>query len=169
MGATFPYITPNIHLPGSPDMEIMDAGLADNFGLSDALKYMHVFREWIEENTSGVVIISIRDKEKNPEIKPSKNNSFFSKLSNPISGLYNNWDLIQDYNYDQIFEVVSGEFSVPVDLVLFEYVPKEKNELPASLSWHLTKGEKESIKNNIWSEKNQNAVERIVRLISNEN
>src|SRR5687768_15046876 len=35
MSATFPYITPNTSLPSDPALQIMDAGISDNFGLSD--------------------------------------------------------------------------------------------------------------------------------------
>jgi hypothetical protein len=61
MNATFPYITPNVSLPSTPAMEIMDAGLSDNFGVSDAVRFLYVFRQWIGENTSGVILLSIRD------------------------------------------------------------------------------------------------------------
>lgn len=165
MSATFPYVTPNVQLPSTPRMEVMDAGLADNFGISDGLKYLHVFQDWIEKNTSGVVMISIRDKEKNPEIKSLQHNSFTSKLSNPISGLYNNWDLIQDYNNDHIFEVLKSQFSVDIDQVTFEYKPIKNLGKPASLSWHLTTGEKASIKNNIYTTDNQRAVTKITQLL----
>ncbi|HEV8515156.1 MAG TPA: patatin-like phospholipase family protein, partial [Cyclobacteriaceae bacterium] len=37
MSATFPYITPNTTLPTNPGIQIMDAGISDNFGLSDAV------------------------------------------------------------------------------------------------------------------------------------
>ena len=33
MNATYPYITPNVHLPTDPVIEVMDAGFRDNFGL----------------------------------------------------------------------------------------------------------------------------------------
>jgi len=61
MNATFPYITPNVALPSEPIMEVMDAGLSDNFGVSDAVKFLYIFRDWISENTSGVIFLTIRD------------------------------------------------------------------------------------------------------------
>jgi hypothetical protein len=39
MNATFPYITPNVTLPSRPKVEIVDAGVTDNFGISDALYF----------------------------------------------------------------------------------------------------------------------------------
>ncbi|WP_373397322.1 hypothetical protein V8V91_22580 [Algoriphagus halophilus] len=68
MSATFPFITPNVQLPSIPEMETMDTGLSDNFGVQDALRFIYVFQKWISENTSGVVLITIRDSEKSTEI-----------------------------------------------------------------------------------------------------
>ena len=68
MSATFPYITPNITLPSQPPLEIMDAGISDNFGVDDATRFLYSFKDWIAENTSGVVILSIRDSSKENEI-----------------------------------------------------------------------------------------------------
>lgn len=65
MSATFPYIMPSVTLPTNPQIEVMDAGVRDNYGALTTFKYMHTFKEWINENTSGVIIIQIRDKEKN--------------------------------------------------------------------------------------------------------
>src|SRR5687767_6047437 len=61
MTATFPYITPNTTLTTDPPIQIMDAGISDNFGLSDAIRFVYAYKEWIDENTSGIVFVSIRD------------------------------------------------------------------------------------------------------------
>lgn len=165
MSATFPYITPNIHLPTTPYLEIMDAGLSDNFGISDALKYIHVFKDWIGKNTSGVILISIRDKEKNPEIEAKTSQSIFDKTLNPIGALYKNWDFIQDNNNDQAFEMLIDDYGVPIDQISFEYNPLFSEGTKASLSWHLTSKEKVSIKNNINNKSNQAAIHDVISLL----
>jgi len=43
MSATFPYITPNTTLPTEPPITIMDAGISDNFGLSDAMRFVFTY------------------------------------------------------------------------------------------------------------------------------
>ena len=73
MSATFPYITPYISLPSDPPMQIMDAGLTDNFGSIDAARFISVFKDWIEANTGGVVIIRVRDNEKIREVRTKSN------------------------------------------------------------------------------------------------
>ncbi len=64
MNATFPYILPSVTLPCQPSIEVMDAGLRDNFGMKATLQYLNTFSEWIRANTSGIVIVQIRDQPK---------------------------------------------------------------------------------------------------------
>ncbi|MDX5477055.1 MAG: patatin-like phospholipase family protein, partial [Cyclobacteriaceae bacterium] len=95
MSATFPFITPNVQLPSEPVMETMDTGLSDNFGIQDALRFTYVFQKWIAENTSGVVLITIRDSEKSTEIPESPVPRIFEKVFNPLKNIYSNWDNVQ--------------------------------------------------------------------------
>lgn len=79
MSATFPFVTPNVELPSTPVMKTMDTGLSDNFGIQDALRFLYVFQEWIGANTSGVVLVTIRDSEKSPEISSSASTKILKK------------------------------------------------------------------------------------------
>ena len=83
MSATFPYITPNTTLPTEPGIQIMDAGISDNFGISDAVRFLYAFKEWIAENTSGVIILSIRDSPKLGQIAERKSQSILDALTQP--------------------------------------------------------------------------------------
>ena len=179
MSATFPYITPNVDLPSEPAMEIMDAGLSDNFGVKDATTFMYVFKEWISANTSGVIFINIRDSEKNQEIEKGLEGSVFQKLVSPIGSLYNNWSDYQDFNNDNLLEYASSWLNAPLDVVEFEYIPNihqfkqtgidHPNKKPlnerAALSWHLTLREKESLYNTIWEDNNKEALRRLQLLL----
>ncbi len=188
MSATFPYITPNITLPSSPAIEIMDAGLSDNFGITDALNFLSVFRTWIHENTSGVIILSIRDSEKNPHIDKRSAPSFFEKVITPARSLYNNWVNIQDINNDNQVELAKLWFDGEIDRIDLEYTTSAVDDLTtgqlpdnnekrkareierASLSWHLTAIEKQNIINNIYLSKNQEALQKLRQLLNgNEN
>ena len=42
-------------------MEVMDAGIRDNFGWKTTYRFVYALREWIENHTSGVVIVQVRD------------------------------------------------------------------------------------------------------------
>ncbi|MGH2553228.1 MAG: patatin-like phospholipase family protein, partial [Chitinophagaceae bacterium] len=62
MNATFPIVLPNVWLPSNPVIDVMDAGLRDNFGQETTLRFLSSFDEWIKENTSGVLLLQIRDR-----------------------------------------------------------------------------------------------------------
>jgi hypothetical protein len=177
LGASFPYITPNVTLPSDPPMEIMDAGISDNFGISDALHFLYVFKDWIAANTSGVVIVAIRDSEDDEPIEKNVDNSFFQRIFTPISSIYNNLGNIQYINNDNLLEQAQSWFQNDIECIEFEYVSRtifhhtpEEEEQPtdkqiqqeaierASLNWRLTNREKQNILRNFYSDKNREAL-----------
>ena len=102
-------------------------GALDNFGYTDAIRFLYVFREWISQNTSGVILVSIRDSEKELPIEKRKGQTIFEKFFNPIGSLYNNWDMLQDISNDNIVEYAAGWFNGHLEVVNFAYVPQSKN------------------------------------------
>lgn len=185
MNATFPYVTPNVVLPSSPKIEVMDAGLSDNFGVGDAIRFIQTFKTWINENTDGAVIIMIRDSDKDPFIKKNVKQSMVNKLINPVGSIYSNWDYMQDFHNDNALEYTFSALKGKLDVIPFQYIPKPKgwtdfnlakidyekfeeefNKERASLSWHLTNLEKESIKRTILEDNNVAALNRLKKLLS---
>ena len=183
MNATFPYVTPNVVLPSQPAMEIMDAGISDNFGVADAVRFVYVFREWIAKNTSGVVFLSIRDSPKEHIIEKNTDQSLFSRLFTPISSLYRNWGHIQDINNDNAIEYARQMLpKFPVHQVEISYSTyqnsmsdtiktptadsvRRQNYERISLSWRLTEREKMNMKNAIHDPRNQAAIQRLQQLL----
>jgi hypothetical protein len=177
MSATFPYITPNTTLPTSPPIQIMDAGISDNFGMSDAVRFLYAFRDWVKENTSGVVFVSIRDSPKLRQISEKSSQTIIDNMTQPISSVYNNFENFQDINSDMLIGQAHSWFPLPIDRIDIEYLAENyspilqkmdsirNNSARASLSWRLTTREKQSIINNIHSEKNREAIEKLVKLL----
>lgn len=172
MNASFPYITPNISLPSNPPLEIMDAGITDNFGIADALRFLYAFRLWIAENTSGVVIVSIRDSEKEIEIESRKNQSFIEKIVTPIQSVYDNYANLQSVANDSNIEYARSWFNNDLDIITFQYIPTfdPKTQIPAdikraSLNWRLTSKEKQNVIFSINSKDNQNAIKEVQELL----
>jgi hypothetical protein len=153
MNATFPYILPNVFLPANPMIEVMDAGIRDNFGVETPTKFITNFKDWILENTSGVVIILLRGHEKFREIRDHEQQSIFSKLFNPVGNLYYNWSEIQDFQHDLLLDVADQTIDGNLEVIIFEYSAKEKGER-ASLNFHLTRKEKEDIQNSLYNDRN---------------
>ncbi len=179
MNATFPYITPNVTLPSDPPMAIMDAGVSDNFGIADATRFIFAFREWLNENTSGVMVLSIRDSEKNSRITAESSLSLVERITLPISSIYDNFASLQDISNDTHLRFAESWLTVPLHRVDFEYIPSDfekeqlslqdslrmENQQRASLSWRLTEREKKTIYNNLFTQKNQEAFNRVRELI----
>jgi hypothetical protein len=146
MNATFPYVTPMTMLPSDPPIEVFDAGVRDNFGLKTTMQFLYTFRDWINENTSGVIIVQVRDLPKNKDLS-DKSNTLFGKFAGPIGGIYGNITKTQDYTSEQSLRYLQKWFGEHINLVTFEL--EQSRETHISLSWHLTKSEKIQITNSV--------------------
>ena len=177
MSATFPYITPNTTLPTEPAISIMDAGISDNFGLGDAVRFMYAYKEWIAENTSGVVFISIRDSPKLNKIPPALEPSLIDAVTQPISSVYNNFENFQDINSDMAISYARSWFDGPIERIDIQYLAEHygpilkkmdslrKNDSRASLSWRLTTREKQGVVNSIYGTENQSQIKKLQKLL----
>jgi hypothetical protein len=61
MSASFPYVSPAVNLPSQPPRRVVDAGYYDNYGIQVANAWIGQNLNWLEENTSGVLLVQIRD------------------------------------------------------------------------------------------------------------
>lgn len=177
MSATFPYITPNTTLPSDPPIQIMDAGISDNFGLTDAVRFVYAFKEWIESNTSGIIIVSIRDSPKHAPIAAQEGQTIMDALTQPISSVYNNFENFQDINSDMLIGHAKSWFKEPIDRIDLQYQSDDyvpilqnmdsirQNNARASLSWRLTTREKQNINDNIYSRKNTIELNKLRKLL----
>ncbi len=177
MSATFPYITPNTTLPTDPPIKIMDAGISDNFGLSDAIRFVFAYRDWIAENTSGIVFVSIRDSPKLNTIAQQEGQTLIDDFTQPISSVYNNFENFQDINSDMLINHARSWFKGDIDRIDIQYESDNyvsilqkmdsirQNNARASLSWRLTTREKVAIVSSINSRKNQKALQNLVELL----
>jgi hypothetical protein len=163
MSATFPYISPVVSLPSEPRIEIMDAGLRDNYGLETSLRFIKTFNDWIAENTSGIVIIQLRDKHKNIPIDENPSQTLGQALTRPMGSFYGHLFEVQDYNQNQQIQMADLWCKSPIDFIDLQL----RNELNdrISLSWHLTNKEKKKVIASIDLPENQEAIKRLVKLL----
>lgn len=166
MNATFPYILPAVTLPSHPQIQVMDAGIRDNTGLKTSLKFLYVFRKWIEENTSGVIFVDVRDSHKARPIEEKPRMTFLENIITPLGNIYGNLLTIQDYNQDEAYEYAKSWFHAPFNFVIFELPTKEQD---ISLSWHLTTREKRLVENSVSLPQNELAMKKLLELLSTEN
>ena len=178
MNATFPYITPNTSLPTQPPIQIMDAGISDNFGIMDAVRFIYSFKDWIAENTSGIIILSIRDSPKITPISEEKGNTIIDDLTQPIASVYNNFENFQDITNDNLIGYAKSWFHGPIDRVDIQYTPTSyipilqnmdsirQHSTRASLSWRLTTREKKGVIETMHSDNNLEALNKLIQLLN---
>lgn len=165
MNATFPYILPNVWLPTSPIIDVMDAGLRDNYGQESALRFIEVFIDWLKANTSKVVLLQIRDRSMSDWDKPLESNSLIGFLTKPFLILQNNWFKMQDYYQHDQLDYLYKSYGPNFYRVAFQYIPSKK-EAPAGLSFHLTAAEKRDIANALDNPLNQESFLRLKNIIN---
>ncbi|PLX14366.1 MAG: hypothetical protein C0594_00130, partial [Marinilabiliales bacterium] len=159
MNASFPYVTPMVNMPGKPKYYLMDAGIHDNYGISTAMNYLYVFRDWINTNTSGVVIVKITSQKKQ---KKTENMTLFSRIFTPLGNIYSNLFEIQNINNEQILEYGAHWFYNNIEVIDLSLANYDNY---ISISWHLTKAEKKSIEDALNSHYNQLEIERLLYLL----
>jgi hypothetical protein len=163
MSATFPYILPMTKLPGNLDYHVMDAGIRDNQGTKTTLKFLNIFEDWIAKNTSGVLIVRIRDVMRHSAKNPTDNFGILDKLFLPLGNMLNNFIALQDYEHDDQLSLVTDNYKVPVHVISFDLRDRKDNEI--ALSFRLTNYEKRMVKNTLKAERNQKAFYNVLRIL----
>lgn len=163
MNSTFPYILPMVSLPTKPQIHIMDAGIRDNYGTKSTVRYIVALQDWLRENTSGVVVVEIRDINKDYDISDDGEFSLFDRVIKPASNFYGNFYQSQEFNSNELIESNLCE-DLPIDVLTFvlRKDPLEK----IALSWHLTQREKNDIKRTFQNEKNQKELKKLIDLLN---
>jgi hypothetical protein len=144
MNATFPFVLPNIEMPTEPDVDVMDAGFRDNYGHETTLRFIDKFQDWLQQNTSQVVIIEIRDRPMDDWSRPYELNSISGLVTKPMFLLQSNWFNLQDYYQKDEINYVLQAYGPHLSKIGFSY-DVSQNSNPASLSFHLTAAEKKGI------------------------
>ncbi|WP_126972412.1 patatin-like phospholipase family protein [Gynurincola endophyticus] len=154
MNATFPYVLPNVWLPTEPVVDIMDAGLRDNFGVESTMRYLQVFESWIKKNTKGVILIQITDRRKSGWDQPFASSGITDILMRPMMFFQSNWHKLQDYSQNDLYDAMKTLYGPQLQRIVFQYTSDEE-EKAAALNFHLTKREKQDIFQSLFSVHNQ--------------
>jgi hypothetical protein len=167
MSATFPYILPAVALPSKPVMEVMDAGFRDNFGIRTTLRYLFYFKDWIEANTSGIVILQVRENHKTYDLKTHGKSTLLESVISPLGNVYENLFRIQDYSHEQLLAYARAWYNGRISLLELDLNPNLSGDDDIiSMSFHLTSLEKGKIRKAIWMQENQETLRQLSKLIS---
>jgi Patatin-like phospholipase len=164
LSASFPYISPAARLPGI-ERRAVDAGYYDNYGVDLATRWLHENRQWLAANTSGVLLLQIRDRVAlgaDPMQPPS---SFvaqaLSEVLAPIEAVAAARDATAQLRNDQAVAEVASWFNGPEreDPFFVSEVISFNSEAP--LSWYLSRQER----NGIWRRSGRGrAAEAVTRI-----
>lgn len=157
MSATFPIILPVTKLPAQPNLNIMDAGLRDNYGVENTVRYLHTFKDWIKENIDEVIFLQIRDTKQEEPSDVENTERMSSMLFDPIFAIQQKWSSFQTFHQTYVQDYLKDEFKdIQFNKIVIQYIPKDK-EQSVALNFHLTKKEKQYLLGSILNQDNQNA------------
>jgi len=165
MNATFPIVLPNVWMPSKPVIDIMDGGLRDNYGVENSLRFLSHMQKWIEENTSGVVIIQIRDRMDGGWENPYEYDDLTGNSTKPFFLLQHNWYKMMDYFQGDMENYFVNNSGYPIHKISFQYIPRSE-ENKAALSFHLSELEKQDIAASLNSKHNQEGFQKVIELIN---
>lgn len=164
MNATFPFVLPVVKLPCSPEMNVMDAGLRDNFGAEIASRWLDVFKDWLQENTQEVVWLQIRDTKEQDVLPASTQDNLGSMLGDPLFVIQNKWEPFQSYTQSYIRDLIPQEFTGKLRMFTLTYVA-HKPDKTAKLNFHLTQQEKDDLYHAIQSQNNRQVIDSLAACI----
>ena len=167
MNATFPVVLPNVWMPSKPVIDVMDGGLRDNYGVENSLRFLSHMEDWIRENTSGVLIIQIRDRMDGGWENPYEYENLTGNATKPFFLLQHNWYKMMDYFQSDMENYFLDNAGYPIHKISFQYIPK-KEENKAALSFHLSQREKIDVAASLESKHNQENFSKLVELLQPE-
>lgn len=164
MNATFPYVLPNVWLPCKPVIDVMDAGLRDNFGQETAIRFVQAFQDWLEKNTGGVVLLQVRDRQYGGWEYPYESDDISEIVTKPLLLLQYNWYKMQEYNQNDLLSLSEQFVDSSFYKLSFLYLPQQQDSR-AALNFHLSKREKQDIAEALDNKGNQQAFALFQRFI----
>ncbi|PZR27247.1 MAG: hypothetical protein DI535_11380 [Citrobacter freundii] len=168
MNATFPIVLPNVWLPSEPVIDVMDAGLRDNYGQETSLRFLEAFDGWIQANTAGVLIIQVRDRSPGGWEYPYLSDDITDHATKPFLLLQHNWFKMMEYFQDDMLSYYGEHPGRKVHKVLFQYAAANE-ENKAALNFHLGKREKLDIIASVRSAKNKDSFRKLMELLKQNN
>lgn len=161
MSATFPIVLPVVKLPSAPEMNIMDAGLRDNFGNECAVRYLSTFRDWLTTRAGKLIMLQIRDTRLHEPSEAAEEHSMTAMLTDPLFAIQQKWSSFQTYHQSYENDFIKEAFpGNKVQHITLQYIPQNKDKSVA-LNFHLTGREKQDLMESIFNRENQEALQQL--------
>lgn len=168
MNASFPIVLPNVWMPAVPVIDVMDGGLRDNYGIENTMRFLTHMQKWVQDNTSGVVILQIRDRMDGGWENPYEYDDLAGNAVKPLFLLQHNWYKMMEYFQSDMTNYFISKSGYPIHKLTFQYIPS-KQENKAALSFHLSEREKRDVKSSLESRHNRESFKRLMQLLGTKN
>jgi hypothetical protein len=166
MSATFPYISPAVQLPTEPPRRVVDAAYYDNYGVNIAAGWVYHHRRWLRDNTSGVVLIQVRDDpshrlrrqlQDGDEPTAPGIGAGLQGLTSPLSGVSAARFAVTSFRNDEQLQVLSDWFGEGpgADPAFFTTVVFERPGR-VGMNWYLSDDDAQTIRAGFDGERNPN-------------
>lgn len=152
MNATFPFLSPAAYLPVKPERRVVDAGYYDNWGVNLAARWMLENADEIEKRSKRILVIEIdayaRHKGSITPESPKKG-GILSSVAHALEGMTAPFQSLVSarqgviFRNDEQMEALENEFLNERKLDFTSI--RLSNTFDASLSWYLTKYERDRI------------------------
>jgi hypothetical protein len=143
----------------------MDGGLRDNYGIENSLRFLNSMTDWIKENTRGVLVLQIRDRQAGGWEDPYELEGFADHTIKPIMLLQHNWSKMMEYFQNDMYSYYASSSGYPIHKILFQY-SSGNAENRAALNFHLSKREKKDISASVYSAGNTVSFQKTLQLLN---
>jgi len=143
----------------------MDAGLRDNYGQETTLRFLEAMDDWIRKNTSGILLIQIRDRLPGGWEYPYVSEDISDHATKPFLLLQHNWYKMMEYFQNDMMSYYTQHDGHNFNKVLFQYAT-DKEENKAALNFHLTQREKNDIATSLNSIYNSQSFKTTLQLFN---
>ncbi|NJB86186.1 hypothetical protein GGR26_001954 [Lewinella marina] len=162
--ASYPYVLPQVNLPTEPLIRLMDAGYRDNYGIASAARFIHVFEDWIEANTSGVILVQI-SAFREQGLADDGRRGVITGLFSPL-GVAGNILGLQILDQEELLANLYRSLGPDrFHLFRFNYQPKADDPLRTSVSLHLTDFEKSHVLRALDEPYHQRQIDELLQLL----
>ena len=108
--------------------------------------------------------LQIRDTKKLLYNETYQKVSMLDKITLPFGNMYKNFTNTQDFNQEELLKVGTANLNFPVEFIEFNLRENKRDRI--SLSWHLTKNEKQKIERAFKSSRNQASLKNLSKLLN---
>ncbi len=164
INATFPYILPAVRMPSQPRMNLMDAGLRDNFGVETAMRYIAAIRPWAKAHGRRIIFLQIRDTREHEVFPPTDQASLGSMIADPLTVIQHKWEPFQSYTHNYLRDAAAPAGDTAFSVVTLQYIPRIEDQT-ATLNLHISQREKDDLAASIHHPQNRAAAEKLMQLI----